>query len=206
MYITLTAMKFYFIIKSFFSIRFFKTLQLHQHRALAFVNGKDIVCGCYSIDTLNVIYSSHTLILLVCLLQKYVHLSPYTSLNHQECFKKIITTIIFSRNHQLRKLPPSFMLMRRRFVRSNFIGHDWWNGRELTNQLRQHISHIETLYFWFHQLLLHNFSQLSPGFNHFKHFSHLSCDRDGIFVFHVLPDVPGALRTMMIIRTFFTGK
>ncbi len=34
LYITLTAIKFYFIIKSLFSIRFFKTLAL-QHRALA---------------------------------------------------------------------------------------------------------------------------------------------------------------------------
>ncbi len=59
--------------------------------------------------------------------------------------KKIITTVIFSRNHQPRRtrLPPSFMLMWWGFVRHNFIGHHRWNGWELTNQLRQHISDMK---------------------------------------------------------------
>ncbi len=40
-----------------------------------------------SIDTLNVIYRSHTLILLVSLLQIYVHLSTYTSLITRNALK-----------------------------------------------------------------------------------------------------------------------
>ncbi len=69
-----------------------------------------------SIDSLNVIYRQHTLILHVCFLQIYVHSSPYTSL---------IT-----------------MLMRRRFVRCNFIGHHRWNGRKSSNQLRSFCRHV----------------------------------------------------------------
>ncbi len=76
-------MKFYFIIKSLFAIRFFKILAPHQHRAMAtlvLVVQSDIILASFSIDILNVIYRSHTLILLVCLLQIYVHSSSYTSL------------------------------------------------------------------------------------------------------------------------------
>ncbi len=40
----------------------------------------DIVVASFSIDTLNVIYRSHMLILLVCLPQIYVQSSSYTSL------------------------------------------------------------------------------------------------------------------------------
>ncbi len=72
-------MKFYFIIKSLFAIHFFKTL-VHQQRALAVDYNCDIVVASFSSDTLNVIYRSHSLILLVCLPQIYVHLSSYTSL------------------------------------------------------------------------------------------------------------------------------
>ncbi len=182
----------------FLSLHFFKTLaRLHQHRGLAFDYTVFIVetsfVASYSIDTLNVIYRSHTPILLVWLQQKYIRISLYI-INHLECFKKIITTIIFIRNHQLRRrLLPSFMLMRRGFVRCNFIGYHGWNGQGSTNQLWQHISHVEHLYFLFHRLLVHNFSQLWPGLGHFKYFSHLSPARDCIFVFLVLPE---ALRTM----------
>ncbi len=42
----------------------------------------------YSIDTLNVIYRLHTPILLACLPQKYVDLSPYTSLITRNALKK----------------------------------------------------------------------------------------------------------------------
>ncbi len=67
----------------------------------------------------------------------------------------------FSRNHQLStRLPPSFLLIQCGFVRRNFIGHRRWNGRESTNQLRQHISHIATLYFMFHLLPY----TISPGY------------------------------------------
>ncbi len=45
-----------------------------------------------------------------------------------------------------------FVNTTRGFVRRNFIGHHGWNGRESTNQLRQHISHIATLHFLFHRL------------------------------------------------------
>ncbi len=110
-----------------------------------------------------------------CLLTANIcsHISLYI-VNYQECFKKIITTIIFSRNHQLRRrLPLYFMLMRRRFVRCNFIGHHGWNGRESANQLWQHISHIKTLYFLSHQPLMHNLLRLLPCFGYFKHFSRL---------------------------------
>ncbi len=49
--------------------------------------------------------------------------------NHQECFKNIITTVIFSRNHLPKRprLHPFFMLIPHRFVKRNFIGH---HGRE----------------------------------------------------------------------------
>ncbi len=105
----------------------------------------DIVVASPSIDLLNVIYRSYTLILLVHLAKIYVHSSPYTSLITRNALKQIITTVILSRNHQLRRrLPPSFMLMWHRFVRCNFIGHDGWNGQESTNQLRQHISHVNS--------------------------------------------------------------
>ncbi len=62
MYITLSAIKFYFIIKSLFSIRFFKTLA-PRHHALA-IDYSDIVMAMVSssFDMLNVIYHSHTLI------------------------------------------------------------------------------------------------------------------------------------------------
>ncbi len=43
-------------------------------------HSSDIVVASSNIDTLNVIYHSHTVILLVCLLQIYVHSSPYTSI------------------------------------------------------------------------------------------------------------------------------
>ncbi len=75
MYITLTAMKFYFIIKSLFSIRFFQ-----KNHALAVDYSSDIVVTSSSIDTLNVTYRSHMLILLGWLPQIYVHSSPDTSL------------------------------------------------------------------------------------------------------------------------------
>ncbi len=89
-------MMFYFIIKSLFSIRFFKTLAAPcsisiVHRLLSLSIVETSFVASYSIDTLNVIYRSHTSILLACLPQKYVHLSPYTSLitrNTEECFKK----------------------------------------------------------------------------------------------------------------------
>ncbi len=42
----------------------------------------------YSIDTLNVIYRLHTLIVLVCLLQIYVHSSPYTPLMTRNALNK----------------------------------------------------------------------------------------------------------------------
>ncbi len=44
---------------------------------------------------------------------------------------------------ELRKtrLPPSLRILHG-FVRRNVIGHYGWNGWELTNQLRQHISSI----------------------------------------------------------------
>ncbi len=64
-------------------------------------------------------------------------------------------TIIFSRNHQPRRmrLLSSFMLTWCRFVRRNFIGHHGWNGRESTNQLRWDISHIKPLYLLFYYLM-----------------------------------------------------
>ncbi len=138
-----------------------------MHRLLSLSIVETSFVASYCINTLNVIYHSHISIQLACLPQKYVHLSPYTSLitrNTEECFKKIITMKLFSRNHQLRgRLPPSFMLVRRGFVRRNFIGHHGWNGRESTNQLQQHISHIATLYFLFHHILVHNLT-ICPGF------------------------------------------
>ncbi len=53
-------------------------------------------------------------------------------------------TVIFSRNHQRRRprLPPSFMLMRRGFVRCNFIGHHGWDGQESINQPRSFCRHV----------------------------------------------------------------
>ncbi len=145
MYINVTTITFYFIIKSLFSIRFFKTLA-PQHCALA-IDYSDIivVMASSSFDTLNVIYCSHMLIKLVCLPQIYVHSSPYTQLvNQQECFKQIITTVIFSRNHQPRRprLLPHFMLMPCRFIRCNFIGHHGWNGWESTDQPRSFCYHV----------------------------------------------------------------
>ncbi len=140
MYISLTAMKFYFIIKSFFSLHFIKT-STPSALCIGYVVLETSFVASYSIDTLNVIYRSCTPILLVSLPQKICSLISLYIVNHRECFKKIITMITFSRNHQLRKrLPPSFKLMRHGFVRRNFIGPDGWNGRESTNQLRQHIS------------------------------------------------------------------
>ncbi len=56
----------------------------------------------------------------------------------------------------------------------------------------QHISYIETLYFLFHRLLVHDFSRLLPGFGHFRHFSRLG------WHFCVSPVLPGALRTMYL--------
>ncbi len=54
MYIILTTMKFYFIIKSLFSIHVFKTLARHSSpSALCVV---DIFVVSFSIDMLNVIY------------------------------------------------------------------------------------------------------------------------------------------------------
>ncbi len=67
-----------------------------------------------------------------CLLTTHVcSLISLHIVNHQECFKNIITTVIFSRNHQPRRprLPPFVMLM-------PFIGYHRWNGRESTNQPR----------------------------------------------------------------------
>ncbi len=141
------GMKFYFRIKFFWAIFFFKRLAPHQHRAMAIlvlVVQSDIIVASFSIDTLNVIYRSHTLILLVCLPQICVHSSSYTSLIKGNALKKIITTVIFSRNHQQRRprLLPSFMLMRCRFVRRNFIGHHRWNGRESTNQPLSFYCHV----------------------------------------------------------------
>ncbi len=151
---------------------------------LPFVNGRDIVCGflqywhvkCNLLLTYD--YSACLLIAKICsLISLYI-------VNHQECFKKITTTKIFTRNNQLwTRLVPSFLIIRRGFVRCNFIGHQGWNGRESTNQIRQYISHIDTLYILFHCLLIHNFSRLLLGFGLFKHFSLLSPARDGIFVF-----------------------
>ncbi len=48
---------------------------------------------------------------------------------------------------ELRKtrLPPSLKILRG-FVRCNVIGHHGWNGRESTNQLRQHIIHMESVH------------------------------------------------------------
>ncbi len=66
---------------------FFNTA-LPEHRALAIHTG-NIVVASYSIDTLNVIYCSHTPILLDCLLQICSRISLYI-VNQQECFKKII--------------------------------------------------------------------------------------------------------------------
>ncbi len=82
-----------------------------------------------SFDTLNVIYCLFTY-------RKYMFTHLPHIVNHQECFKNIITTVIFSRNHQPRRprLPPFFMLMPHGFVRCNFIGHHGWNGWESTNQ------------------------------------------------------------------------
>ncbi len=124
----LTAMKFYFIIKSLFSIRFFKTLvlQLHQHRALTFVNSRDIVCGFLQYWhvkcnlPLTYAYSACLPTSKIC-----SHISLYI-VNHQECFKKIITMKVLSRNHQLRtRLPPSFVLIRRRVCKMQFR----WSSR-----------------------------------------------------------------------------
>ncbi len=84
MYITLTAIKFYLIIKSLFSIRFFLNSST-QPRALA-IDYSDIVVARF--DMLNVIYSLHTLILLVCLPQIYVHSSPNTSLITRNALEK----------------------------------------------------------------------------------------------------------------------
>ncbi len=143
MYITLTSVKFYFIIKSFFSIRFFQNISTPSASCVGC--WLDIVCGFLQYWhvkcnlPLTYIYSACLLTAKMCsLISLYI-------VNHKECFKKIITTIIFSRKHQLRKrLLPYFMLMQRGFVRRNFIGHHRWNGRESTNQLRQHISHANS--------------------------------------------------------------
>ncbi len=43
----------------------------------------------------------------------------------------------------MNKIAAIFELLLLGFVRRNFIGHHRWNGRESTNQLRQHISHKE---------------------------------------------------------------
>ncbi len=88
------------------------------------------------------------------------------------------------------------MLMWRGFVRRNFISHHRWNGRESTNQLQQHISHIETLYFLFHRLLVDNIT-IYPGFYPvlaILNISHSSLPtRRAFLCFFVLPD---ALKTM----------
>ncbi len=74
--------------KFLFSIRFFKTLT-PEHHVLA-IDYSDIVVAMASsnFDTLNVIYWSHTLILLVCLPQIYVHSSRYTLLITRNALKK----------------------------------------------------------------------------------------------------------------------
>ncbi len=61
---------------------------------------------------------------------------------------KIIMKVNVSRNHHLSwealgRLPPYLKEMLRGFVRCNFIDHHGWNGRESTNQLQQHISHMK---------------------------------------------------------------
>ncbi len=81
-------MKFYFIIKSFFPISFFQNSAASALCVDLIVYSKDIVMAFHSIDTLNVIYRSYTPILLVCVPQKYVHLSPYSSLITRNALKK----------------------------------------------------------------------------------------------------------------------
>ncbi len=76
------------------------------------VDHNDIIVASYSIDTFNVIYCPHMLILLICLRQIYVYSSPNTSLitrnalknnNDGNCFQKSstaknkITTIFYER-------------------------------------------------------------------------------------------------------------
>ncbi len=175
-------MKFYFIIKSLFSIRFSK----HSASCVCFVNSRDIVCGFpqywHVKCNLPLTYAYCT-----CLVTaKICSLIPIYIVNHQKCLKKIITTNISPRNHQPRRLPSSFMLMRCRFVRCNFIGHNGRNGRESTNQLQQHIRHIETLYFLFHWLLIHDKiyrDAISPSVYTVLDILKMSPARDGIFVF-----------------------
>ncbi len=87
----------------------------------------DIIVASSSIDTLNVIYHIHTLILLVCLPQRYV----------------IITMLIVSRIIRRTRLSPSFILILCVFIRCNFISYHERNGWESSNQLWQHISHIK---------------------------------------------------------------
>ncbi len=79
-------MKFYFIIKYLFSIHFAK--HYSSTPSASCVGHSDIVVVYSSIDTLNVIYRQHTLILLVFLLQIYVHSSPYTLLITRNALKK----------------------------------------------------------------------------------------------------------------------
>ncbi len=147
-------MKFYFIIKSLFSICFFNisapsacssSIVCWQWHCCGFLQYWHVKCNL----PLTYAYSACLLTANICsLVSLYI-------VNHQECFKKIIMTIIFSRNHKLRtRLPPSFMLMWHRFVRRNFIGHHGWNDWESTNQLRQHINHIKTLSFIFHRPII----------------------------------------------------
>ncbi len=61
---------------------------MHTFNALAFTIVATSFVATYIIDMLNVIYCSHMPILLACLLQEYVHLSPYTSLISRNALKK----------------------------------------------------------------------------------------------------------------------
>ncbi len=148
-------MKFYFIIKSLFSISFFKTLAPHQHRALAIDHSSDIVVASISIDRLNVIYRSHILILLVCfIIYMFTYLPPYI-VNHQECLKKINNDSNFLQKSsaEKNKIAAIFYVNATQVCKTQFH----WSSRMEWPGINQSASTThqphETLYFLFYCLL-----------------------------------------------------
>ncbi len=116
-------------------------------------------------------------------------LIPLYIVNHQEFVKKNNNDSNFLQKSRAEKnnIAPSFMLMWHGFVRRNFIGHNGWS--ESTNQLRQHISHKKPCMFrfivWGRPALY--WYKDNPGFLpiffSFYHYSCLSPNQNGIFMF-----------------------
>ncbi len=159
-----------------------------KHRALSVhYNSSDIIVGSSKLQywhvkcNLPLIYAYSA-----CLLTANIcsHISLYIVI-HWECFKIIITMVIFSRNRQLRwtRLPPS-LVNAMQVCKTQFHWSSWMEWPGINQSASTTHQPWETLlYFLFHRLLVHDFSRLSPGFGHFKHFSGLSPTRDSIFVF-----------------------